>query len=44
VRALLWPLLARSAWAKPAKVMAGTTGESTAVASVHLVDMGSASH
>ena len=33
-----------SAWAQPATVVAGTTDEGPALASVRLVGMGSASH
>jgi hypothetical protein len=44
VRALLWPLFPRSAWDQPATVLTGTTGEGAALASVHLVGVGSASH
>jgi hypothetical protein len=33
VRTLLWPLFSRSAWEQPATVVAGTSGESAAVAS-----------
>jgi hypothetical protein len=44
VRTLLWPLIAWSAWAQPATVVAGTTGEGSALASVWSVDVGSASH
>jgi hypothetical protein len=40
----LWPLFARSAWAQPATVVAGTTRESAARASVHSVGVGPASH
>jgi hypothetical protein len=36
MRALLWPLFARSAWAQPANVVADTTGEGAALASVCL--------
>jgi hypothetical protein len=43
VRALVWPLFARSAWAQPATVVAGTIGEGPALASVRLVGVGSAS-
>jgi hypothetical protein len=44
VRALLWPLFARSAWAQSATVLAGTTSEAAALASVRLVGVGSTSH
>jgi hypothetical protein len=40
VRAMFWPLFPRSAWAQPATVVAGTTGEGLAVASVRLVGVG----
>jgi hypothetical protein len=40
MRALLCPLLARSAWAQPATVLAGTTRESAVLASVRLVGVG----
>jgi hypothetical protein len=33
VRALLWPLFPRSAWALPATVLEGTTGDGAALAS-----------
>jgi hypothetical protein len=44
VRALLCPLFARSAWAQPAILMAGTKFEGAALASVRFVGVGSASH
>ena len=44
MRALLWPLLARLAWAQPQTVVAGTSGEGAALASVLLVGLGSASN
>ena len=44
VSTLLCPLFAWSAWTKPASVLAGHKGEGAALASVHLVGMGSASH
>jgi hypothetical protein len=37
--ALLWPLFARSALAVAATVVAGTTGEGAALASVRLYDV-----
>jgi hypothetical protein len=43
VRALLWPLFSRIAWAKPVTVVAGTTVEGAALASVPLVGVGPAS-
>jgi hypothetical protein len=43
VRALLWPLFARSAWDEPATVVAGTTREGAALASVRSVGLGSTS-
>jgi hypothetical protein len=43
-RALLWPQLARSGWAQPATVVAGTTGEGADLASGHSVGVGSANH
>jgi hypothetical protein len=43
-RLLLWPLFARSAWALTATVVVDTTGEGADLASVSLVDLGSASH
>ena len=39
--ALSWPLLAWSAFAQPATVVADTTGEGAAMASVRLVGLGS---
>jgi hypothetical protein len=44
VRALFWPLFARSAWTQPATVVAGTTGEGYPLASGRLVGVESASH
>jgi hypothetical protein len=44
VRALLWPLFPRSAWAQPSTVVAVTTGEGAALASVRSVGVSSASH
>jgi hypothetical protein len=44
VRALLWLLFPRSAWAQTATVVAGTTVEGAALASVPSVGVGSASH
>jgi hypothetical protein len=44
VSVLLWPLFARSAWAQTATVVAGTTGEGAALASVRSVSVGSDSH
>jgi hypothetical protein len=44
VRALLWPLFSRSAWAQPATVVAGTTGEGASVASDRYFSVGRASH
>jgi hypothetical protein len=41
---LIWPLFGRSAWAQPATVVAGNTGEGVSLASVRLVGVGSASH
>jgi hypothetical protein len=43
VRSLLCPLFARSELAHPATVLAGTTGEGAALASVRWVCLGSAS-
>ena len=40
VMSLLWPLFALSAWAQPDTEVAGTTGESAPLVSVHLVGMG----
>jgi hypothetical protein len=42
--ALLWPLFARSAWAQPANVVAGTTRECTALGSVRSVGVDSNRH
>jgi hypothetical protein len=44
VRALLWPLFARTAWSQTATVVADTTVEGAALASVRLVGVGSANH
>jgi hypothetical protein len=44
VKALLWPLFAWSAWAQPATLVAVTTGEGAALASVVFVAVGTASH
>jgi hypothetical protein len=44
VRSLLWPLFGWSAWAQTASVVADTTDEVTALASVRLVVVGSASY
>jgi hypothetical protein len=44
VRALLWPIFAGWAWAQPATVMAGTTAEGVALATLLSVRVGSASH
>jgi hypothetical protein len=44
VRALLWPVVAWSAWAKKGTVVKGTTGEGAALASVSSVGVGSTSH
>jgi hypothetical protein len=41
VRALFWPPFSRSAWAHPATVVAGTTGEGVGLASVRLAGVGS---
>ena len=43
MRALLWPLFARSAWGQPAYVLVRTKDEGAAVASVLSVDVVSAS-
>jgi hypothetical protein len=43
VRALVLPVFVSSSWAQPATMLAGTTCECAALASVHLVDMGSGS-
>jgi hypothetical protein len=37
----MWPLLGRSAWDQPVTVVAGTTGEGAALASVLSVSVGS---
>jgi hypothetical protein len=44
VRALIWPLFAWTAWVQSATVVAGTTGEDDALASVPLLGVGSTSH
>jgi hypothetical protein len=44
VRDLLWPLFAWSAWAQPPTVVAGTTGEGSALVCVRLVCLGYARH
>jgi hypothetical protein len=44
VRALLWPMFAGSAWALTANMVAGTTGEGAALASVPSVGVGPTSH
>ena len=44
LRALLYPLFARSAWAHAATVLADTTVEGVALASVRSVGVGSAGH
>jgi hypothetical protein len=44
LRALLWPLFHRSAWAQPATVVAGTSVEDAALAFVLSVGLGSARH
>jgi hypothetical protein len=44
VKALLWPLFDSSAWAQEATVVAGTTGEGAALASVLSVGISSGSH
>jgi hypothetical protein len=44
VRALSWLLFSLSAWAQPATVFAGTTGERAALACVRSVGVGTASH
>jgi hypothetical protein len=41
---LLWPLFARSACAQPATVVADTTGEGAALASVLSIGVSSGSH
>jgi hypothetical protein len=43
VRALLWPVFARSAWAQPASVLAVTVSDGAALASVPSVGVGLAS-
>jgi hypothetical protein len=44
MRALLWPLFARSEWAQAATVVAGTKNEGAVLASIRSVGVGSASH
>jgi hypothetical protein len=44
VRALLWPMFDRSAWAQLSNVVAGTKIEGAALVSVLSVGVGSASH
>jgi hypothetical protein len=44
VRALLWPVFARSAWAQAATVLASTTCEGAVLSCFRSVDVGSASH
>jgi hypothetical protein len=44
VRALLWQLFARSAWPQTATVVASTTGEGAALASVRSIGVGTARH
>ena len=44
VKALIRPVIAWSAWAQPTTVVAVTTGEGAAVASVHSVGVGSGKH
>jgi hypothetical protein len=44
VRSVLWPLFVWAAWAQPATVLAGTTGEGVDLASDSSVGVGSASH
>ena len=44
VRALIWPLFTWSALARTANVVAGTTGEGSALASIRSYGMGTASH
>jgi hypothetical protein len=44
VRALLRPLFPRSAWARPATVLAGTRDKGAALSSVRAFGVGSASH
>ena len=43
-RALLWPVFARSSWDQPGIVVAGTTSERAALASVRFFGVGSYSH
>jgi hypothetical protein len=43
VRALLWPMFDRSAWAQPVTLVAGTKGDGAALTSVRLVGVGPAS-
>jgi hypothetical protein len=40
----MWPLFDWTAWAQPATMQAGTTGEGASLASDRLVDVGSDSH
>jgi hypothetical protein len=44
VRALLWPLFVRSAWAQPATVVAGTTGKGASLATGRPVGVVTASN
>ena len=44
VRALIWPLIARWAWAQPATVVARTTGKGAPLATVCSVSLGIGSH
>jgi hypothetical protein len=44
VSVLLWPLFPLSAWAQPATVVAGTTGEDSDLATVSFVVVSSDSH
>jgi hypothetical protein len=44
VRALIWHLFTRSAWALPATVVAGLTGEGPHLTSDRLLGLGSARH
>jgi hypothetical protein len=44
VTALFWTLFARSTFAQPATVVAGTTGEGAALATVRSLGVGSDSH
>jgi hypothetical protein len=44
LRALIWPLIAGSAWAQPAIMVAGTTGVCAALDSVQTFGVGLASH